>query len=88
MRVAESEADAHRHLAELVDSESAGLIGVNEPWLATIDDRVRRKIESGYRPIVVGLPVRETLRVTAAEGAYLQRLIRRAIGFDITLRRG
>jgi vacuolar-type H+-ATPase subunit F/Vma7 len=88
VRVAENEGDAHRHLASLVDEESAGVVALNETWLGTIDDRLRRKIDSIYRPIVVGLPLRETLVITEDRGAHLQRLIRRAIGFDITLRRG
>lgn len=88
VRVAESEADAHARLAALIDEETVGVIGMNEQWLTTIDERLRRRIESLYRPIVVGIPIRSTLRVPENRGAYLTRLIRRAVGFDITLRRG
>ncbi|PKQ15832.1 MAG: hypothetical protein CVT67_07365 [Actinobacteria bacterium HGW-Actinobacteria-7] len=88
VRVAEAEEDAHRQLASLIEEETAGVVGLNERWLTSIDERLRRKIESLYRPIVVGIPVRETLAVPENRGAYLTRLIRRAVGFDITLRRG
>lgn len=88
VRIAASEADAHRMLASLVDEEDAGVVAVNEGWYATIDDRLRRKIDSVYRPIVVGIPVRETISLSEDRSAQLARLIRRAIGFDITLRRG
>lgn len=88
VRVAQTESDAHRQLASLVDEEAAGVVALNESWLGTIDERLRRKVDSIYRPIVVGLPVRETLVVPENRSAHLQRLIRRAIGFDITLRRG
>jgi vacuolar-type H+-ATPase subunit F/Vma7 len=56
--------------------------------MAGIDERLQHKIDSTYRPIVVSLPIRETLHVGEDHQAYLSRLIRRAIGFDITLRRG
>lgn len=88
VRVADSEDGAHLALASLVDEETAGVVAVNEAWLVSIDDRLRRKIDSVYRPIIVGLPIRETLKVSDDRGAQLARLIRRAIGFDITLRRG
>ena len=88
VRSAATEEESHRLLASLIDEETAGVVAVNEAWLADIDDRLRRKIDSVYRPIVVGIPVRETLKISEDRGAQLARLIRRAIGFDITLRRG
>jgi vacuolar-type H+-ATPase subunit F/Vma7 len=56
--------------------------------MSAIDERLQRKIDSIYRPIVVSLPIKETLQFGEDHRAYLSRLIRRAIGFDITLRRG
>jgi V/A-type H+-transporting ATPase subunit F len=88
VRIAANEQEAHRTLASMVEEESVGVLGVNEQWLTSIDDRLRRRIDSLYRPIVVGIPVRDTLAVPENRGAYLSRLIRRAVGFDITLRRG
>lgn len=88
VREATSEEDAHRLLASVVDEEVAGVVAVNEAWLANLDDRLRHKIDSVYRPIVVGIPVHATLKVSEDRGAPLARLIRRAIGFDLTLKRG
>lgn len=85
---AESPDDARQKLAHLVDDDDSGIIGINEAYMASIDERLRRKIDSIYRPIVIPLPIRETLRVEEDHKAYLSRLIRRAVGFDITLRRG
>ena len=56
--------------------------------MGEIDERLQQKIDSIYRPIVISLPIREKLEVGEDHRAYLARLIRRAIGFDITLRRG
>jgi V/A-type H+-transporting ATPase subunit F len=86
--VAESPEEARRALAALVDDDTSGIIAVNEALMTAVDERLQRKIDSIYRPIVVSLPIKETLSIGEDHRAYLSRLIRRAIGFDITLRRG
>lgn len=86
--VAESPELARKTLATLIDEDDSGIIAVNERLMGAVDDRLQRKIDSIYRPIVVSLPFREKLEMGEDHRAYLSRLIRRAIGFDITLRRG
>lgn len=86
--VADSPETARKTLAALIDEEGSGIIAVNEKLMTGIDERLQKKIDSIYRPIVVSLPIREKLEVGEDHRAYLSRLIRRAIGFDITLRRG
>ena len=67
---------------------TSGIIAVNAALMAAIDERLQKKIDSIYRPIVISLPITEKLEIGEDHRAYLSRLIRRAIGFDITLRRG
>lgn len=86
--VALSPEDARGRLNALLDDEMSGIIAVNEKMMAGIDERTQRKIDSIYRPIVISLPIKEKLEMGEDHRAYLARLIRRAIGFDITLRRG
>lgn len=86
--VAEHTEDARRKLNALLDDDSSGIIAVNEQMMGAIDERTQRKIDSIYRPIVISLPIKEQLHMGEDHRAYLSRLIRRAIGFDITLRRG
>ena len=74
-------------LNSLLDDEDAGIIAVNEQMMAAVDERTQRRIDSIYRPLVISLPIREKLAFGEDHRAYLARLIRRAIGFDITLRR-
>jgi V/A-type H+-transporting ATPase subunit F len=85
---ADTPEQTRKALAALVDDDAAGIIAVNEHMMSGIDERLQRKIDTIYRPIVVSLPIREKLEVGEDHRAYLARLIRRAIGFDITLRRG
>jgi len=84
----ESPEEARKRLNELIDDDSSGIVAVNEAYMAEIDERTQQKIASTYRPIVISLPIREKLHTDEDHRAYLSRLIRRAIGFDITLRRG
>lgn len=79
---------ARRALNQLIDDDTSGILAVNEAFMASIDERTQQKINTSYRPIVVSLPIREKLESEQDHRAYLARLIRRAIGFDITLRRG
>lgn len=85
---AETPDDARRKLNQLLDDDSSGIVAVNESFMADIDERTQQKINTIYRPIVITLPIREKLATEEDHRAYLSRLIRRAIGFDITLRRG
>lgn len=84
----DSPEQARRTLSSLLDDDATGIIAVNERLMAAVDERIQKKIDSIYRPIVVSLPIREKLEMGEDHRAYLSRLIRRAIGFDITLRRG
>ncbi|MHB1324456.1 MAG: V-type ATP synthase subunit F [Coriobacteriia bacterium] len=86
--VADGPDDARRRLSALIDDDESGIVAVNEAFLAEVDERTQQKISQSYRPIVISLPIREQLATEEDHRAYLSRLIRRAIGFDITLRRG
>jgi len=87
VEVVDSPEATRSRLMSLLDDDATGIIAVNERMM-TVDERVQKKIDSIYRPIVVSLPIREKLELGEDHRAYLSRLIRRAIGFDITLRRG
>lgn len=88
VRVADTPDGAQRELSRLVDDDTTGIVALNQTFMSAIDDRLRRKIDSSYRPIVVPMPVRAELVGEESHAAYLSRLIRRAVGFDITLRCG
>ncbi|GAB4284199.1 MAG: hypothetical protein Kow0067_05850 [Coriobacteriia bacterium] len=80
--------DARKKLNGLLDDDTSGIVAVNEAFMTDIDERTQQKINQTYRPIVISLPIQERLHEEEDHRAYLSRLIRRAIGFDITLRRG
>jgi V/A-type H+-transporting ATPase subunit F len=86
--VIDSEDQVSERLNRLLDDDETGIIAISERMMAGIDERTQRKIDSIYRPLVIALPLKEQLEVGEDHRAHLARLIRRAIGFDITLRRG
>lgn len=80
--------DVRGKIVSLINDDDSGIIAVNEDFMAAIDDRTRDRIEKIYRPIVVPIPARKKIEVAEERREYLARLIRRAVGFDIKLRRG
>lgn len=85
---AANDTEARKKLNMLLNDDTTGIVAINEGMLAAVDERTQRKIDTLYRPIVIPLPIKEKLAAGEERRAYLSRLIRRAIGFDITLRRG
>lgn len=88
VEVIDRDEDVTERLNRLLDDDDSGIIVVNERMLGHIDGRTQRKIDSVYRPLVISVPLKEQLEMGEDHRAHLARLIRRAIGFDITLRRG
>ena len=80
--------EAKRILVTLINDDTIGIIGLNESYISAIDERTQEKIDRVYKPIVVALPVREKIaELGDARKSYLARLIRKAVGFDISLRK-
>jgi V/A-type H+/Na+-transporting ATPase subunit F len=84
---AKSHEDAAKEINKLLEDDLTGILAVNESFLGVLDDRAQAKIESSYRPIVVSLPVKEKLGAVGERRAFLARLVHRAVGFDVTLKK-
>lgn len=75
---------AHTRLLELLADANVGLIAVSAALLDKLDEMTRRRIEAGYKPVVVSLPTGGPSMGFPSRREYLAALIRRAIGFHIT----
>lgn len=78
--------EATREISRLLEDPKSGILAVNEGFLTGLDERIQKRIEATYRPIVVSLPVKEKLGAAGERRAFLARLVHRAVGFDVTLR--
>lgn len=83
----ETQDEATSEINRLLEDNDTGILAVNEAYLEAIDDRIKDKIEATYRPIVVSLPVREQIGAVGERKAILAKLIHRAVGFDVTLKK-
>ena len=83
---ADSAESAREQVKLLLEDPDAGILAVNESYYYALDEKTVEKIDSIYRPIVIPLPVKESIEMAGERRAYLARLIHRAVGFDITLR--
>ena len=76
--------EAKRIITSLLFNDDTGIVAVNEDFIDAMDEKVMERIEKTYRPIVIPIPSRAR-RVDRAE--YIERLLRRAIGYKIVVRR-
>jgi V/A-type H+-transporting ATPase subunit F len=78
--------EARREISRLLEDDSTGILAVNEGFLTSVDERIQKRIETTYRPIVVSLPIKEKLGAVGERRAFLAKLVHRAVGFDVTLK--
>ncbi len=83
-REAWNDEEARRMLPELMQEGEAGIIAVNEDFMQGLDERLMTRIERSSRPIVIPIPGRSR---RGGGMAYIERLLRRAIGYNVVLRR-
>jgi V/A-type H+-transporting ATPase subunit F len=76
--------EVRQMLPELMQELDAGIIAVNEDFLQGLDERLMARIERSTRPIVLPIPGRSR---RGGGMDYIQRLLRRAIGYNVVLRR-
>ena len=83
LEVANNE-EAKALISPLLYKDDTGIIAINEEFMAALDERLLEKIAKTYRPIIIPIPSR-IRRVDRA--SYMERLLQRAIGYNIVLRR-
>ena len=72
-------------LRELLEQEEASLIAVRQDFLLAADARLRRRIETSYRPVVMAIPGGTPTAPEEGRRRYIAELIRRAIGYHVRL---
>ena len=76
--------EATNLIPPLLFKDDTGIVAVNEDFMASLDDKLMQKIEKTHRPIILPIPSR-TRQIDRTD--YIERLLRRAIGYNIVVRR-
>jgi vacuolar-type H+-ATPase subunit F/Vma7 len=78
---------AGHKLSELMSDETVGLIAASCALVESLEPTTRRRVEMSYKPVVVSLPAlaSEPMTTYRSRRDYVAAMIRRAIGFHITL---
>ena len=72
--------EAEALLGQLMDDPSVGIIIVEERMLESMDWRLKKKIESAAKPVVVAVPGRSG---PLEQSESIAKLVKRALGFDL-----
>jgi V/A-type H+/Na+-transporting ATPase subunit F len=76
--------EAKKIIPPLLNADDTGVIGISEDFMALLDPELMAEIEKTYRPVIIPIPSRS--RGVVSE-SYIERLLRRAIGYNIVVRR-
>jgi V/A-type H+-transporting ATPase subunit F len=71
-------------LPSLLLKDDTGIIAINEDYMMSLDEKMMEKIEKSYRPIIIPIPSRAR---RLDRTSYIEGLLRRAIGYNIVLRK-
>ena len=66
---------------ELLGNPSYGILIVSERLVEAFDWRLKKKIEASAKPVLIAVPERKG---AVGQAESINKLIKRAIGFDIT----
>ncbi|MBI5043914.1 MAG: V-type ATP synthase subunit F [Nitrospirae bacterium] len=84
---AKSSAEAESSLCNLMLDKDIGIIALNEDFLEGFSERIKKRLEGSKHPIVFPFPSIKKWEETAPPEEYVARLIRRAIGYHLKIRR-
>ncbi len=76
--------EARKVIPPLLYKDDIGIVAVNEEFMLSLDEKMMDRIEKMHRPLIIPIPSksREIDRRT-----YIERLMRKAIGYNIVLKR-
>ncbi len=76
--------EAKKVIPPLLHRDDIGIVAVNEDFIQVLEEKLMNRIERAYRPIVIPIPKRAR---TGGGPGYLENLLRRAVGYNIVVRR-
>ena len=76
--------EAKKIIPPLLYKDDTGIVAISEDFMSVLDEKLQEKIAKTYRPIIIPIPS----RIKGIDRtSYIERLLQRAIGYNIVLRR-
>ena len=76
--------EAKKIIPPLIYKDDTGIVAISEDLMSALDEKMQEKIGKTYRPIIIPIPSRcKGIERTS----YMERLLQRAIGYNIVIRR-
>jgi V/A-type H+-transporting ATPase subunit F len=76
--------EAKKVISPLLYKDDIGIVAVNEEFMLTLDEKLMTRIEKLARPLIIPIPSKSK---ELDRRSYIERLLRKAIGYNIVLRR-
>ncbi|MFA6226530.1 MAG: V-type ATP synthase subunit F [Methanoregula sp.] len=76
--------EARKVIPPLLYKDDIGIVAVNEEFMLTLDEKLMDKIEKMHRPLIIPIPSKSRV---VDRRTYIERLLRKAIGYNIVLKR-
>jgi V/A-type H+-transporting ATPase subunit F len=76
--------EARAIIPPLLYKDDIGIVAVNEEYMLSLDEKIMDRIEKMHRPLIIPLPSKSK---EIDRRTYIERLLRKAIGYNIVLKR-
>ena len=76
--------EAKKIIPPLLYKDDTGIVAISEDLMSVIDEKMQERIGKSYRPIIIPIPSRIK---GISRTSYIERLLQRAIGYNIVIRR-
>jgi len=81
---ADSPEEAKKVISPLLYKDDIGIVAINEEFMLALDEKLMTRIEKLARPLIIPLPSKSK---EVDRRSYIERLLRKAIGYNIVLRK-
>jgi V/A-type H+-transporting ATPase subunit F len=76
--------EAKKIIPQMLYKDDTGIVAVSEDFMTVLDEKLLEKIDKTYRPIIIPIPS----KIKGIDRtSYIERLLQRAIGYNIVIRR-
>jgi V/A-type H+-transporting ATPase subunit F len=76
--------EAYKVIPGLLYRDDIGIVAVNEEYMLSLDEKMMDRIEKMHRPLIIPLPSKSK---AIDRRTYIERLLRKAIGYNIVIKR-